>query len=241
MKTTTLKHLLRWSWAWVPALILMVLLISGNVIQAQTTPPVSDRADASGFMTGTLDPAAVQAVLSFGEFPVVWLGEEFKGYKLSAVAIINEVTRGSGNIPDIRDHRVSMVYGSCEILPGHGACTPPLSIIIWGPDTIPGPRGVEPDAISVEATTRGLISAIVSESTVLWAGDGIAIQIHSNGDIRDEIVESLQLANGPVMGLPAIDTGESLAPLINVRGPGSAPAQAPSPDATATPGQNGSP
>jgi hypothetical protein len=172
-----------------------------------------DRADSQQFRRGVLNVDAVNEIRSFSEFPVLWLGDEFKGWRLTSVQRTSIVTPAQGPFPEFRDDRISLVYGSCERAPGDWGCTPPVAIIIWAPGAIPGPSGVSEEAVAERGATRGLPSAVISESTVLWADGGVAIQIHSNGDIRQEVVDELRLANARAVGLPEVGARESLLPL----------------------------
>lgn len=227
MKASLIRNMVRWAWAWVPLGGLVVLLIAtGITSEAQVPAPGDNRADPAQFSPGKLNAQAVADAKSFQEFPILWLGEEFKGYKLTSIARTNVFTPANGPFQAIHDNRISLVYGDCKKDDNDWGCTPPLSIIIWAPGSIPELGDIPEEVKGESGPVRGLRSAIVSESTVLWADDGVAIQIHSNDDIRDDIVAALQLANAKSVGLPEIKANQTLNPLNHA--PRMAPTQTPS-------------
>jgi hypothetical protein len=209
-----------WLWLLIPAAVLMLAVVTrGQDLRAQSPEPAINRADPATFKAGTLNQNAASELKAFGDFPVLWLGEDFEGYKLTSVQRTNSVTPAIGPLPERRDNRISLVYGACVVEPGDWGCTPPLSIIIWAPNTIPGSGGIEKEAIQAEGSARGLVSAVVSESTILWAQDGIAIQIHANGEMQERIVKGLRLANASTIGVADLGPNTNLAGLNGVRGP----------------------
>jgi hypothetical protein len=49
--------------------------------------------------------------------------------------------------------------------------------------------------------------------TTLWLESGVTVTIHSDSDIRDEVMAALRTANGKAMGYNDVDAGKSLATL----------------------------
>jgi hypothetical protein len=141
MSSRLLRHVATWAWALVPAVIAFLVAFHGNfpTLSAQTPPPQPERADPATFLPGSLDPAAVQAARSFDEFPIVWLGEEFQGLKLSAFIRENYSDIRPGYPRDLGRNRVSLIYGACEPQKTDegSSCVAPVSIIIWAPGAGP--------------------------------------------------------------------------------------------------------
>ena len=185
----------------------------GKSSQTQASPTqLDERADPAQFRDGTLNSEAVRTATEFKSFPVLWLGEEFNGYKLTS----------AGNV---FGGDLALVYGACERAPRTTSCTPPLVIINRGPN-FPGGGGREPFVRGLTTGGPGL------GSTTLWTAGGLAIEVQSNTDIRDEIVQALVLANGNLFGLPEVPPGESLDPLNEMNGQGDV--KCPSPPLHAT-------
>jgi hypothetical protein len=151
---------------------------------------LDERADPAQYCEGNLDPEAARTAAEFGGFPILWLGEDFIGYKLTSVG-------------DIFGGDLSLVYGSCERAPGTTSCTPPLVIINRGPSS-PGAGGREPFERGLTTSGAGV------GSTTLWTMGGLAIEVQSNSDIRDKIIQALIISNAHNFGLPEIRPGESL-------------------------------
>lgn len=173
---------------------------------------------------GELNEEAVASVKSFTEFPLVWLGEEFQGHKLTAFIREKRVVIPAGQLGQSRDvvqDSVGLIYGTCvpeRSDDGEGpSCVAPLSIILSAPGTVPPPEGVAPEVAGSTGNTRGLTSKLVSGSTMLWAEDGITITVHANTDVRADALRALRLANAGKFGLADIGPDESLAPLKGLR------------------------
>lgn len=219
MQTSALRPWVKWAWVIVPAVTALALVSAGLVPLSAQSPSKDPRADPAQFLSGTLDASAVAAAQSFAEFPLVWLGEEFEGYKLTAFVhrkhhIPKEETRYHS---DFIDNSVSLVYGSCvpERTSGLDApsCVPPLVITITAPGIVPGPRDVAEEAAGPMSSIRGLTVRELSGSPVLWTDSGVTIFVNSNDDVRGRALESLRMANAARVGLPDIEPGQSLAPL----------------------------
>jgi hypothetical protein len=110
-------HLATWAWMLVPAVIALLVAFHGSfpTLSAQNPPPQPERADPARFLPGSLDPAAVLAARSFNEFPIVWLGEEFQGLKLSAFIRENYSDKRPGYPRDLGKNTVSLIYVDCEL------------------------------------------------------------------------------------------------------------------------------
>jgi hypothetical protein len=85
MSSRVVRYLSTWAWTLIPAAIAFLVAYRGDLptLSAQSPPPRPERADAATFLRGSLDQAAVDSARSFTEFPIVWLGEEFQGLKLT--------------------------------------------------------------------------------------------------------------------------------------------------------------
>jgi hypothetical protein len=216
VKAFVKAHLRTWAWAYLPALLLLAIFLVSKQDTVTLIAQGDERADPASFKTGVLDKDAVATVVGFRDYPILWLGEEFQGYKLTSVARENySLIRGENAI---RVDRVSLVYGSCERAKGESACTPPLAIVIFAPGTMP-PTTSGPPSESPASLVRGLHASMAGPFYTLRAGDGVAIQIQSNDNMRSEIVRSLRLANASTIRISEILPGDSLAPLKNVKGP----------------------
>jgi hypothetical protein len=172
-------------------------LSSSAPLSAQ--PGGSGRADPASFLTGELNHAAVTSVREFGEFPLVWLGEEHAGYYLTNVMrrIDDDPTHPLGG-----RNSLSLVYGSCiPVDEERPSCVPPFTVIVWAPGSAPRPDQVEPTAAGPMRDVRGLEARDVSTGTMLWTDGGITITVHSNVDMRAELLDALELANANVVGL----------------------------------------
>ena len=156
------------------------------------------------YLDGTLDQDSVDQARSFDEFPVVWLGEEFQGFKL--VKFYRTVSAGEDS--------VRLIYGSCVSVTttDSPSCVPPVSLIVRRPGSRGGPESIEPAAAGPIETVRGVPARLASGGLILWTG-GVIVTVHGNADDRDAAVEALKLANGPAIGMKDIGPGESLEPL----------------------------
>lgn len=220
MYMRVIKLLRTWGWTLVPAAVALAFgYTSVSGLTAQSPSPPGRRANAASFLPGNLDPSAVASAREFKDFPLVWLGEEFRGFKLTKFIRTNYRTpkEQTGYYRDISQNTVTLIYGDCipQKTSDGPSCVPPLSIVIHAPNTVPGPQGVAPEVAGPVTSTRGLTSRIVNGSTQLWADNGISIQVHSNGDVRALALTGLQSANAGQVGLREIKAGESLAPLRN--------------------------
>ena len=187
---------MRWILAFCALVVVTVFVFIFSDSDGPTSPTqgpsrlFDERADPAQFRQGTLNPDAVQTAVTFEAFPVLWLGEEFMGYRLTSAG-------------DLLGGNLALAYGSCERASGETSCTPPLVIINRGPIS-PGAGGREPFVRGL--TTGGLGVG----STTLWTTGGLGIEVQSNADIRDEVLQALVVANGDFFGWPETLPGESL-------------------------------
>lgn len=215
MRSKAKQQIHVWAWVWIPALLLAsAVIVTQGPLSLLAQTQADERADPLDFKPGTLDENAVVEAMQFREYPIVWLGEEFHGYKLTSVVWEQYALPGTKIVVD----RVNLVYGSCDRARDESYCTPPLALVVFAPGSVPGPADIPEEEKSTVSTKRGLAAAAISGSTIMWADGGVAIQVQSNQDLRDEIIESLGVANGNFFGIDGAGPGESLAPLRNVKG-----------------------
>jgi hypothetical protein len=148
-------------------------------------------------------------VVTFPDFPVLWLGEEFHGYNLTAAQRDNYTLPGREGI---RVDRLGMVYGTCEKTPGDWGCVPPVVLSIHAPGTNPCAaavsvnlsEGAERDDLSAEIADSTTGSNTTGDSAMFCIHEGIAVQVQSSTALRKEIVQSLMLANASVKACPPL-------------------------------------
>jgi hypothetical protein len=158
--------------------------------------------DPRNFVGGKLNQEAVATVTSFPEYPVLWLEEEYQGFKLTAVQ------RSEAPSPGGWHDSLLIVYGSCA---SRDACVPPIAIITTAPGHVPVPTGRPlPEADDLD-TTRGLFSGFVACG--VYTTGGLVFEAQANAVACGEVLDALTLANPGSFGLPAIGPGDSLAPL----------------------------
>jgi hypothetical protein len=176
--------------------------------------------DPESRRSGELNPAAVNAAESFTHLPVLWLGTEFQGLALTHADESKILIPGAGaGRSDIKGVALVLIYGTCEVTGTPGAseapsCVPPVQLRMSSPGTVPSPEEVPAAATTSDIySARGLEVRDVSLGTTLWLESGVTVTIHSDSDIRDEVMAALRTANGKAMGYNDVDAGKSLATL----------------------------
>ncbi len=187
-------------------LVILVVLTLAIV-----TGAFSSESGPTELRTGELDEEAVETVTSFNEFPVLWLGTEFEGYPLTSAILYNNPP--PPQVPGARpEHRLVMVYGSCD-RGRQTSCAPPLAIHIWAPFSSAGrplPPGVVPED---EHQRRDLPVSFEEERLTLYTSS-ITIDVQGERDIAERAIVALRTANAQILGVPDIGPTESLLPLI---------------------------
>jgi hypothetical protein len=161
----------------------------------------SHRADPGQFRAGNVNEQAIQQALGFTDFPLLWLGESFEGYPLTAFL------RQKGE----RQDAVYLIYGTCEA-PARmtePSCVPPVEIITSAPGIVPSPDKVADHVAGASTMVRGVTSRVLSGSSFLWTG-GVTITIDANSEDLDAAIAGLRTANHQALGRSAINPGESL-------------------------------
>jgi len=164
----------------------------------------SHRADPAQFRSGKLNQEAVQQAVTFTEFPLLWLGESFQGYPLTAFL------REKGEFQDA----VYLIYGTCEAPREmkEPSCVPPVEVVTNAPGAVPSPDKVADDVASKATTVRGVVARVLSGSPFLWTGGG-TITINANSEHLDAAIAGLATANHKVLGRPPVNAGDSLGSL----------------------------
>ena len=164
----------------------------------------SRRADPAQFSVGSLNPRAVELAKAFNDFPLVWLGEEFKGFRLT------EFIRAKSD----RQDAVYLIYGTCQPRPGalEPSCVPPLSIVVSAPGSVPDSNVVAEEAAGSVQVVRGVTMRTLSGNPFLWTG-GVTITVDANSEHLSAALAGLMTVNHDAVGRAPIKAGESLAPL----------------------------
>lgn len=189
----------------IPAALLA--LVGGYATMAAVFATGSDEpgfAEPSRFLPGDLDREAARQAQAFNEFPVLWLGEEYEGYRLVEFIRLQRPNQNA----------VVLIYGTCKPLPGveGGSCVPPISVISSAPGSIPQPEAFEPTVSGPVGTSRGVRSRVASGGRFLWTESVIAT-VHANPEDREAATDQLRTANAAVVGVPEVRAGQDLTPL----------------------------
>ena len=206
---------------WVPLSILGAVVFGyWTLPQAETvSPPIQAvstserRAPASSLRPGDLNAEAVEAAREFDEFPLLWVGESFRGFQLVDVVRANyfipkEAIRAAR---DRAENSVRLIYGTCvRVLSNQRSCPPPVTIIVFAPGTARSPDQAAPGPSS---SARGGELREVNLTQMLWFGNGITVQIHANADYQAGVLFDLRTANAARFGLPKLAAGSDLSVL----------------------------
>ena len=184
-----------------PGLALLSVLLYKDF---QPFDPGLDANDPANFVSIKLNREAANTVTSFRDYLVLWLGEEYQGFKLTAVQRTDSPSPG----PRGRHDSLLILYGSCA---SRDRCVPPIAVIITAPGHIPVPTGLPPPAAEDPGTFRGLFLGFGDSAVHTTAG--LVFEVQANALEGGEVLEALKLANPATFGMPAIGPGESLSPL----------------------------
>lgn len=174
------------------------------------------RADPANFLPGALNSEAVQTARDFEEFPLLWLGESFRGFHLVDVVRANYFIpkEAIGAARDRAENSVRLIYGTCvRVLSNQRSCPPPVTIIVFAPGTARRPDQMAPGPSS---SARGGELREVNLTQMLWFGDGISVQIHANREHQADALFALRGANAARFGLPELAAGSNLGALAQV-------------------------
>ncbi|GAB4324513.1 MAG: hypothetical protein Kow0010_06510 [Dehalococcoidia bacterium] len=160
------------------------------------------------FRPGQLRPDKVAEVVGFTDFPVLWLGETFDGYNLTAVQRANINDQERPGWPDgYINNSLLLVYGDCvpDTSGESPSCVPPLSITIQAGNIVPPIDEVDPGVgASAVLTVRGIQALELGPTTHLWFDNGMTVSVSGNKTDRDRAVSMLWLANAAALGMPEI-------------------------------------
>lgn len=174
-------------------------------------------AEPGNAFAGELDRAGVQAAQSYEFLPVLWLGEEFEGFKVTEVRerIFETPWAGEGT----KARQLVVLYGDCKRDgdPDRSSCTKPVQVIISGPGLVPSPEAISPRAGWSGVYDRQGTRAIETDTgTVLWTTGGAAVTLITNSDgTRERALSQLKVANGKVFGVSETEAGK-LGPVTSV-------------------------
>ena len=209
---------------WVPLSILGAVVVGVWALpEGETVPPpiraVSTserRAPASSLRPGELNAEAVETAQEFDEFPLLWLGESFRGFQLVDVVRANYFIpkEAIGAARDRAKNSVRLIYGTCVPSGGNRpSCPAPVTIVVFAPGTARPPDQAAPGPSSA---ARGGELREVNLTQMLWFGDGISVQIHANAEHQADALFDLQTANAARFGLPELAAGSDLSALAEV-------------------------
>lgn len=162
------------------------------------------RADPEQFRPGKLNKDAVAQAKAFSDYPLVWLGEEFEGFKLTSFF------RRQGEGYDT----TYLIYGDCEHerFMMEPSCVPPLSIVVHAQGTVPGPTSIEFRPGEAIGEARGVTSRFVGGNPLLWTGT-IVVKVDANSEHQEKAMQALRTVNHEALGIAEIGPGQSLAAL----------------------------
>jgi len=157
----------------------------------------------------------VETARGFDEFPVYWVGQNYKGLPLVQVARMDVPEPAPGQPGSHAWNEVSFTYGDCTIAPGEESCPMPLSIDIrpycdLRPEQVAGGAKVGPPEF-----VRGALVQRIGGGARIWTSN-VSIGISTTGEVGvDEAISALVRLNG---GKPAT-AGEALGPPDKVECP----------------------
>lgn len=147
-------------------------------------------------------------MIGFTDFPVLWLGETFDGYHLTAVQRTYYTLEQPGWPGGFTDNSLLLVYGECvpDASGESPSCVPPLSIVIQAGNIVPPIDEVDPGVgASAVASVRGVQTRELGPTTYLWFDNGMTLAVHGNKPDRVRAVSALWLANAAALDMPEID------------------------------------
>ena len=149
---------------------------------------------------------------TYSEGPLLWLGEEFEGFRLTHVDIRNiTFPSGSGDM-------TTLIYGDCDgekANPREPSCMSPLQIQIKPAGATPPvetlkPSPPQPSNPYTIDERRGLPVYEQSWNIVVEFANGQTATILNQVGNNAGLVEALRSANHDALGVPAAQAGEPL-------------------------------
>ena len=155
-----------------------------------------------------LDEQEAAEIAAYTSGPVLWLGEDFHGYRLTRFAI--------------RSGFVSLIYGDCDAYkanPREPSCMPPLQMQLKPPGGLPPVAELKPNGDEEYRIfeTRGVQVYEQSWNLVVQFGNGYTLTILNSIGDNAGLLAALQSANHDALGVPAAGPGEPLAAFTGAR------------------------
>lgn len=170
---------------------------------------VVGRGDDTAPATAAPKVWSVETARGFGEFPVYWVGQNYKGLPLTQIARMDYPGAAPGKPGSRAWNEVSFTYGDCEIAPGEESCAMPLTIDVR-PYCDLRPEQVAPEAkVGPEEVIRGAkVQKIQGNGARVWTAN-VSIGIAATGEVNPgEVIRNLVRLNS---GKPS-NPGEALGP-----------------------------
>lgn len=164
---------------------------------------------------GEPNPEAIASVLAEDKLPLLWLGEEFEGFRLTRyITGINTLPRDWAGPGYIEAWTAVLVYGDCDAMkanPREPSCPPPLELVISAPGSRPDPawRSTHNDQAIRRVRGATLTKNSLSGGLLIF-DNGYAVNIYTDAAMLDRVISALTLANGAAFGAPLIEPGGDL-------------------------------
>lgn len=168
------------------------------------------------YSPGELDAEAADLVRTASGVPILWLGEEFEGLRLTrADSRAMTFPGGSGTI-------ITLMYGDCDAHkanPREPSCVPPIQMQVKPPGAlIRTENGVPlPTSTASVEQFRGIEAYPDREGLIVEYANGMSITICDQTGKQAELLQALQSANHDALGVPAVGPGEPLAQFTALR------------------------
>lgn len=178
-----------------------------NPSHAPSPRPELRPAEPGNALAGALNSEAVSAALEYEFFPILWLGEEFQGFRLTEAyeRVFDTPWNGEGT----RARQFVLLYGDCKPDgdPDHSSCTKPVQVIASGPGLVPYHTEIAlKPGWSEVYDLRGARAVESGSGTIVWTSGGAAVTVVTDsGTIRDDALATLRTANGSKFGVSAKD------------------------------------
>lgn len=153
------------------------------------------------YSEGKLNDEAVSNAREYTGAPLLWLGEEFDGMRLTHA--------------ESRYGIFTLVYGDCDSYkanPREPSCMPAVTLQLKGQGLMPAVTALTPQAgrkASVEEV-RGVEVYVDSPNLVVQYGNGMTLTAFNLPGNTSAFLQSLQSANHKALGLEAVGRGEQL-------------------------------
>ena len=140
---------------------------------------------------------SVDTAREFKDYPVYWVGQEYKGLPLVQVARMDYPGAAPGKPGSRAWNEVSFTYGDCEIGPGEESCAMPLTIDIRPYcDLRPEQVAAGAKVGSPEFIRGALVQKVAGNSARLWTSN-VSIGVAATGEVNvGEVISSLVRLNG---------------------------------------------